>query len=69
MFIENFIRNFANDKQESIDDDHIIPLGFIDIAKPVNFIFLFGTKNVCSKEFTQKFHNCTGSKFDLLLKR
>ena len=66
-FVENMIHNFENDKIESVEDDYIIPPGFFDIAKPVIIVEVpFCTKNeVSSKQFKWKFHNFTGSKFDL----
>ena len=62
--------NDKNDKIESDEDDYIIPTGFFDIAKPVIVIEVpFCTKNeVSSKQFMRKFHNFTGSKFDLQIK-
>ena len=52
-FVERVIRNFENDKIESVEDDYIIPPGFFDIAKPVIIKeVLFCTKNeVPSKQF------------------
>ena len=35
IFVESVIRNFENDKIESVKDDYIIPAGFFDIAQPV----------------------------------
>ena len=67
-FVEIVIGNFENDKIESAN--YIIPLGFFDIPKPVIIIEVnFCTKDeVSSKQFTQKFHNFTGGKFDLRIK-
>ena len=69
-FVASVIRNFENDKIENVEDDYIIPSGFFDIAKPVIIIEVsFCTKNeVSSKQFMRKFHNFTGSKFDLRIK-
>ena len=69
-FVESVIRNFENDKIESGEDDYIIPPRFFDIAKLVIIAEVpFCTKNeVSSKQFMRKFHNFTGSKFDLPIK-
>ena len=69
-FVESVIRNVQYDKIESVEDDYIIPPGFFVIAKPVIIAAVpFCTKNeVSSKQFMRKFHNFTGSKFDLQIK-
>lgn len=56
---------------ESVEDDYIIPTGFFDIVKPVITVEVpFCNKiEVSSKQFTRKFHNFTGSKFDLRITR
>ena len=61
--LEKVIRNFENDKVESVEDDYITPPGFVDIAKPVIIKEVpFCTKNeISSKQCRQKFHNLTGS--------
>ena len=68
---ESVIRNFENDTIESVEDDYIIPTRIFDISKPVVIVKVpFCTKNeVCSKQFIQKFHNFTGSNFDLRIKK
>ena len=71
------IVSFENDKVEKLEDDYIIPLLlnimitlFFDMAK----LDIIGevsscTKSVVSpKQFMQKFHNFTRSKFYLLIK-
>ena len=55
------ICNFEKDEIESVEDDYIIPPGFVEVS--------FCTKNeVSSKQFMQKFHNFKGSKLDLWIK-
>ena len=68
-FLKKFIRNFENDKVESFKHYCRITPGLFDIAKhPI--LIPFCTKNeVCSKQFMQRFHNFTGSKCDLRIKR
>ena len=44
------ICNFEKDKIESVEDDYIIPPGFVEVS--------FCTKNeVSSKQFMKKFHD------------
>ena len=52
-FVESVIRNFENNKIESVEDDYIILPGFFDIAKPIVIAEVpFCTKNeISSKEF------------------
>ena len=68
-FVESVVRNFKNDKIESVKDDNIPP-GFFNIAKPVIIVEVpFCTKNeFSSKHFMWKFHNFIGSKYDLWIK-
>ena len=69
-FVESVIRNFENDKIESVEDDYIIPAGFFDTAKSIIIIEVpFCTKNeVFQHQYVQKFHNFTGSKFNVWIK-
>ena len=67
---ERVIRNFENNKIESIEDDYIIPPGFVNIANPVIIgKALFALKRrFLQKKFIRTFHNFTGSKFNLYTK-
>ena len=49
IFAESVICNFENDKVEGVEDEHIIPPGFSDKAKPVIIVEVpFCTKNEVS---------------------
>ena len=66
-FVERVIRNFENDKIESVGDHYIVPPRFFNVAKPVIIVENpFCTNNeVSPKHFMRTFHNFTGIKFDL----
>ena len=66
-FVESVTRDLENDKVESVEYDYIIQPWFLEIAKSVIIVEVsFCTNNeISSKQFLRKFHNFTGSKFDL----
>ena len=66
-FVERVIRNFENDKIESVGDHYIVPPRFLNIVKAIIIVEIpFCTNNeVSPKHFMRTFHNFTGIKFDL----